>query len=144
MDGYQAIMDVLARMSRPDMKKIAEFAAAELHDVTNTAFEDESDPASGAKWVPLRRPRANSSITTILRASGHLRDTLTREGHEDGTAILGTNLVYGRIHQKGGDTGRGHKSHIPARPYLGIPEGFERSIMEDPYILGLLGVGGTP
>jgi phage virion morphogenesis protein len=143
MDGYRVILDALSRAAMPDMKKIAAFAAGELHDVSNTAFEDEADPATGVKWEPLKHPRRDGSVTTILRDHGMLHGSLTHEGYEDGTAVLGTNMVYGRIHQEGGDTGRGHKSHIPARPYMGIPKDFERHILNDPYILGLLGLGGT-
>ncbi|MCZ7599370.1 MAG: phage virion morphogenesis protein [Gammaproteobacteria bacterium] len=33
---------------------------------------------------------------------------------------VGTNLVYGAIHQFGGRAGRGHSVNIDARPYLGL------------------------
>jgi phage virion morphogenesis protein len=32
------------------------------------------------------------------------------------------NLKYARIHQLGGKAGRGRKTRLPARPYLGISE----------------------
>jgi phage gpG-like protein len=143
MDGYQVILDALSRAAKPDMKELAVFAAGELHDVSNTAFENEADPVAGGKWAPLKHPRPDGSVTTILRAHSILFDSLTEEGHEDGTAVLGTNMVYGRIHQKGGDTGRGHKSHITPRPYMGVPESFERHVLNDPYVLKLLGIGGA-
>lgn len=161
--GYQAVLDALSRASKPDIKKAADFAAGELHDISNTAFENEADPVTGAKWAPLKHPRPDGSLTTILRYHGQLHRTLTHEGHEDGTAVLGTIMVYGRIHQEGGKTGAhtitpynakalrfngrfakkvNHPgSNIPARPYMGIPRDFDR-IMNDPYILGLLGLGG--
>jgi phage gpG-like protein len=165
MEGYQKILDAFSRASKPDMKKIAGFAAAELHDASNTAFKDETDPASGAKWAPLKYPRPDGSVSTILRYHGLLIQSLTHEGRADGSAVLGTNLVYGRIHQEGGKTGAhtikprlmkalrfngryakkvNHPgSEVPARPYMGVPKDFERRVMDDPYILGLLKLGGT-
>jgi phage virion morphogenesis protein len=165
-DGFQAVLDALSRAAKPDMKRIADFAAGELHDISNTAFENEADPVTGAKWEPLKHPRPDGSVTTILRHHGMLHKTLTHEGHEDGRAVLGTNMIYGRIHQKGGKTGAhtitpkrkkalrfngrfakkvNHPgSAIPARPYMGVPEDFVRSVFDDPYIRRLLGLGETP
>lgn len=34
------------------------------------------------------------------------------------TAEIGPSAVYGRIQELGGDTGRGHRTHLPARPYV--------------------------
>jgi len=39
-----------------------------------------------------------------------------------GKAIIGTSLVYARIHQLGGKAGRNKKVKIPARPYLLVQE----------------------
>jgi phage virion morphogenesis protein len=165
MDGYQAILKALSRTAKPDMKRMADFAAGELHDVSNTAFENEADPVTGVKWAPLKFPRPDGSVTTILRHHGLLRASLTHEGYGDGTAVLGTNLVYGRIHQEGGKTGAhtitpkrtqalrfngrfakkvNHPgSEVPARPYMGVPGEFDQRVLEDPYILKLLNLGGT-
>jgi phage virion morphogenesis protein len=35
---------------------------------------------------------------------------------------VGSDSVYAGIHHYGGDTGRGHKTHIDARPVLGVNE----------------------
>jgi phage virion morphogenesis protein len=35
---------------------------------------------------------------------------------------VGTDIVYAAIHQFGGETGRGNKTIIPARPFLGVRE----------------------
>jgi len=32
--------------------------------------------------------------------------------------VIGSNVIYSRIHQLGGMAGRGHKVKIPARPFL--------------------------
>jgi len=33
-------------------------------------------------------------------------------------AEIGPTAVYSRIQELGGDTGRGHRSHLPPRPYI--------------------------
>ncbi len=47
---------------------------------------------------------------------------------------IGTNLIYAGIHQFGGQAGRGHKTTIPARPYLLFQDAdidyFERLLLE--------------
>jgi phage gpG-like protein len=159
LDRYQDIMNALEKASKPDIQKIADFAAGELHDISNTAFEQEADPVTGTKWEPLKSPRPGGSI---LRRHSILYQSLTHAGSADGTAVLGSNMVYARIHQEGGKTaaheirpvhakalhfnGRFARkvqhpgSTIPARPYMGIPRDFERRLLNDPYILKLLGV----
>jgi phage gpG-like protein len=156
-DQYKEILNALDKAANPDMKKIADFAAAELHDISNTAFEKEADPATGAKWKPLKSPRPDGSM---LRRKSILYASRTHLGFADGRAVLGSNIVYAGIHQEGGRTaaheirpvhakalrfngrfaGRVHHpgSTIPARPYMGIPKDFDRRILDDPYILGLL------
>lgn len=54
---------------------------------------------------------------------GVLTNTLNRRifaiMDSDGLACrVGTNVKYARIHEFGGMAGRGHKTRIPARPYL--------------------------
>jgi phage gpG-like protein len=162
LNKYQAIIEALSKASMPDMKKIADFAAAELHDISNTAFEKEADPVTGAKWKPLKSPRPNGSI---LRHHSILYQSLVHLGFADGKAVLGSNMVYARIHQEGGKTAaheirpvhakalrfNGHfakkvrhpGSTIPARPYMGIPQDFDRRFLNDPYILDLLNMRKT-
>jgi len=46
-----------------------------------------------------------------------IREEVTRE--VGGVrAVVGTGLIYSRIHEYGGRAGRGHAAVIPARPYL--------------------------
>jgi phage gpG-like protein len=159
-DQYREILSALAKAAKPDIKKIADFAAAELHDISNTAFEQEADPVTGAKWKPLQSPNPKGSM---LRRHSILYNSRTHIGFADGRAVLGSNMVYARIHQEGGRTaahdirpvqakalrfngrfaGKVHHpgSTLPARPYMGIPRDFERRLLTDPYVLGLLGVG---
>jgi phage virion morphogenesis protein len=164
-DQYQEILDFLAKAAKPDIKKIAGFAASELHDISNTAFEQEADPVTGEKWKKLKSPRSDGTTTSILRHHSTLYGSLTDQGFADGRAVLGSNMVYARIHQEGGKTaahdirpvqGRALRfngrfasrvhhpgSTIPARPYMGIPKDIDRRILNDPYILDLLNMRTT-
>jgi phage virion morphogenesis protein len=144
--SYKEILDALSKASMPDLEAIARFAGGELSDISAKAFRTESDPASGAKWAAIK-PREKSAkhpgtTSPILRDRGHLMDSLTYEAFGDGSVLFGSNMVYARIHQQGGAAGRGHKSLIPARPYMGVPQDFDRRILNDPKMLDLLGLAG--
>jgi len=139
---YQAIQDALAKASMPDLRKIALFARDELDFITKMkAFAKEQDPVTKQKWEPLAKPRARDGATNpILQDHGQLKRSLTGEAYPDGSVIYGSRMVYARIHQEGGAAGRGKRSLIPARPYLGVPHGFDRQILNDPHIQGILGL----
>lgn len=87
---------------------------------TEARFEAETGP-DGTAWA------AHSTATLLrrgplarkLRDRNHLYQSLTYSSGRLQTAV-GTNRVYARIHQKGGQAGRGRKVTIPARPFLGI------------------------
>ncbi|MDR3355625.1 MAG: hypothetical protein LBO04_00345, partial [Spirochaetaceae bacterium] len=51
-DGeYQTIIDALARASAPALLQIAEAGGIALEKVSQKAFDDRADPATGAKWA---------------------------------------------------------------------------------------------
>lgn len=58
----------------------------------------------------------------VLRVrSGRLRSSIIGRAEQRGTEIIGvvgSNVIYARIHELGGRAGRGHRTIIPARPYL--------------------------
>jgi phage virion morphogenesis protein len=137
---FQAILDALSKAAMPDLKAIADFAGAELDYISKKAFEKEKDPVTGEAWEPLKHPRPDGSTNPILVAGGQLKRSLTWEAFPDGSVIYGSNMVYARIHQQGGQAGRDQKSLIPARPYMGVPQDFDRRILNDPAVLKLLGL----
>lgn len=57
--------------------------------------------------------RIGGSLARSVRADQAQRITRSRWQVETGPRI-----IYGRIQELGGDTGRGHHTHLPARPYL--------------------------
>lgn len=101
---------------------------------TRHRFEEGRGP-DGAAWAESGRAKAEGGRTLVDR--GHLRDSITHR--VEGTAVrVGTNRVYGGIHQFGGviegksgplkfrTPGGGFATvksvEIPARPYLGLSE----------------------
>lgn len=114
---------------------------------THRRFVSQTSP-EGAKWSPLnpdyKRLKRNRRILT---ESGRLRDSInSRPGRDE--VRVGTNVVYGAIHQFGGVI-KPKGSHlvfrlasglvmaksvtIPARPYLGISAEDEVEIAEVVY-----------
>lgn len=55
-------------------------------------------------------------ITGTLRRS--IKTNVIKEGTRT-RAIIGSNVIYARIHEFGGQAGRGRSVRIPARPYIG-------------------------
>ena len=140
---FKAILDALEKASNSDKEQLAWFMGEELRDISYKAFEDEADPVTGIKWKGIQPrghgARQRGSTTTILRDHNNLYESLTHNDSSEGT-VFGSHMVYARIHQKGGETGRGHRTLIPARPYMGVPKDFDRRILNDPAILKLLGL----
>jgi phage gpG-like protein len=132
-----------------------------LKNVSREAFQKQADPATGEKW----KERRDGSITRkLLVQRGTLKSSISMNAFPDGSAIIGSNLVYSRIHQEGGRT-KAHDikprnakalrfngiyrrlvhhpgSEIPARPCLGVPKDFERQFFDGPAIKELLGMAG--
>ena len=57
----------------------------------------------------------------ILIDTVHLKNSINYQAIANGVEV-GTNTVYGLIHQMGGMAGRGRKVRIPARPYLVVQD----------------------
>ena len=111
-------------------------------------FDAEEDP-QGRKWEPSGRASEEGGQT--LTNIGRLRDSIDRVATPD-KVMVGSNLPYARIHQKGGKTSphvirpkrkkalafggvvRKKVNHpgsdIPARPYLGISDDDREEIMD--------------
>ena len=81
------------------------------------------------KWASLKPAtlKAKAPKTKILIDSAHLMGSVTFKESRDRLDV-GTNLIYGRIHQLGGQAGRGLATTIPARPYQVFQESDVRVI----------------
>lgn len=120
--GWTFTIDGLAKNAgntAPLMRRIS----GDMMDAVEENFEREGRP----KWKSLAestiesRKRQKKWPGKILQIGGGrgLAGSITPR-YSAKEAIVGTNLIYARIHQKGGMAGRGRKVKIPARPYLTI------------------------
>ena len=142
-----------ARRLSPAFKNIGE----ELLRSTRERFEQQVDP-EGHRWQRLKmstrlRKRLLGLSSKTLIERGYLRDSIRYQADSNGVRI-GTNRIYGAIHQLGGRTsahvikpknkkalswpgarnpvkGVHHPgSNIPARPFLGVSAQDKERILE--------------
>ena len=104
-------LDLAATDLEPAMRKIAGTLLAE----TQFNFLDEGRPG----WTPSLAAQERDGQT--LQDTGRLMGSVSTD-HDDRQAAVGTNVVYGAIHQCGGKTGRNESVELPARPFLPQPE----------------------
>ena len=105
---------------RPALDEIGQRLATSVVE----RFERETAP-DGAPWRPSRRAEDEGGQT--LTDSARLRQSIVHAASAR-EAVVGTNLVYGAIHQLGSDPAGGRPSGIPARPYLGLDGADEATI----------------
>lgn len=90
-------------------------------------FREQGSPAGS--WAPLaastiQRGRGGAGRKILIR-SARLKNSMTYQ-IKGNQLTIGTNLVYARVQQEGGEAGRrppfkkqqGRRARIPARPYL--------------------------
>ena len=119
-----------AHLARLALYNAAKFGAL-LRDIGEDIVGDVHDNiraqrlADGSPMPQSTAARRRDGKT--LLDYGHLRDSYTYQ--LSGSSLqVGSNMVYAAIHHFGGDTGRGHKTHIDARPVLGVNAARERRI----------------
>ncbi len=112
---------------------------------THMRFVTQTDP-DGMAWRTLNEEYAKDKRNSrILTESGRLRDSINAQAGQDEVRV-GTNVIYGRIHQEGGTIVPKNATHLffriggalvaaksvtlPARPYLGISSDDETMIAE--------------
>ena len=147
MDPIQSALNAIAAIgARP--QAVLESIGNELHDRTVQRMDQGVDP-DGIRWESYAalNPLYEQDKKTdhILIESGALRADIHSE--VEGNALLvGTNLIYGAIHQfggliqpkgalqlsfvMGGELFHVDNVHIPARPYLGLGVGDEAAIID--------------
>lgn len=111
----RALQETLQRLERsaldltPAMRKIAGTLAHQVEE----NFETEGRP----RWTPSKRAASEGGQT--LQKTGRLASSIASD-YDARSATIGSNVVYARIHQLGGQAGRGRKVEIEARPYLPV------------------------
>lgn len=133
---------------RPALTDIGEYMVRETDD----RFTQERDP-EGNPWEPLklrtiygshrgRKYTKKGQLTKrfakyaarrkILTDTHRLRDSIVYQIVGD-AVVIGTNVVYGRVHQEGADfsiLSTRARVQIPARPYLGVNDENHREFNE--------------
>lgn len=96
---------------------------------TDNRFRDQKAP-DGSPWQDLKPATwKRKKNRKILTERTRLRGSLAYQAGPDRVEV-GTNVVYGAIHQFGGKAGRGGSAEIPTRPFLGINDADRREIGE--------------
>jgi phage virion morphogenesis protein len=131
LQGDDAALAVLAGyVSRArDARGMFEAIGASLVTSTQMRFERGAGP-DGSPWPPSIRALATGGKTLI--ESARLLRSITFDASDAGVAV-GTNVIYGAIHQLGGaivQPSRGATINMPARPYLGLDDDDEVEIVK--------------
>ena len=137
----------------PAFKNIGEALLRSTQDRFSSQVDPDGRPWQRLKASTMAAKAARGHSNKILRARGYLADTIRHQANEGGVRI-GTNRVYGAIHQFGGKTGAhvikpvrkkalawpggrhparsvNHPgSDIPARPFLGLSRQDRERILE--------------
>lgn len=119
---------VLGRLSEENIELIAYEVSLLIEDQTKLRIADEKTAPDGASWAPwsdgyaaTRKPHHSLLVDQGIPG---LLDSV--QSYATGLeAVVGTNLVYGAIHQFGSEDGT-----LPARPYLGLSAD-NRTAIED-------------
>ena len=115
-----------------DFRPLLENLGAEVESQTRRRISEEKASPEGAPWKPwtARYAATRHSGHSLLESQGDLLDSIQFLVEGDRVEI-GTNLIYGAIHQfGGGEVG----INIPPRPYLGVsPENTDdlEAILDD-------------
>lgn len=132
----------LRRLSITSLRPVANRIGEHLVSSTIRRFNEQRGP-DGTPWPPLaastvlgeirrsdrtrkgalrKRSQARLMRRKILIRTARLRNSISYR--VQGTEIaVGTNVIYGRIHQLGGEAGsKTRRVLIPARPFLGISD----------------------
>ncbi|MGL4986986.1 MAG: phage virion morphogenesis protein [Treponemataceae bacterium] len=117
---------------------VAGFFGEELLNETKDSFKKQEDPNTGKKWQPLKNPakkKRASSIGKILVDEGDLLRQIDYEATARGSLIVGSPLVYSRVHQNGFA-----KYSIPARSFLGMSKKKIETLLVSDKVHSLLGI----
>ena len=131
---FDATLDIeqaaaaLARLTAADFDVLAQGIGALVEDQTKRRIADDKTAPDGAPWADwsagyresMARPGRTNPRSLLVGSPSHLLHSIQSYTSGD-TVQVGTPLIYGAIHQFGGDPAQGH-APIPARPYLGLSD----------------------
>ena len=119
-EGLDRLNQRLSRITAglSDFRQLLADVGGVVESQTRRRISEEKASPEGAAWKPWTEAYAESRHGghSLLEGEGELLDSIQFLVEGDRVEI-GTNLIYGAIHQFGGaEVG----INIPARPYLGI------------------------
>ncbi|HDR1844054.1 TPA: phage virion morphogenesis protein [Pasteurella multocida] len=129
--AIQKLTGIANQLQHP--RKLYGLLGETLKKIHAARFETEVDP-TGKRWQALS-PRTKAlkakrgKSTKILRQDGYLADR-TAYNYDDKGVEFGSDAKYARLHQFGGNAGRGKKVKIPARPWLGVNAQDEQKLLK--------------
>ncbi|MCG8637058.1 MAG: phage virion morphogenesis protein [Desulfobacterales bacterium] len=108
----------LERLADEELGGLLDLIGSEVESQTRRRIESEKTDPQGKAWEDWSDSYKNSRHDgqSLLEGEGDLLDSITYELAGD-AVIIGTNLVYGAIHQLGGEA---VGIDITARAYLGL------------------------
>lgn len=122
--GFSEIQQRLLQISGADFSQLLDNVGALVESQTRRRIQEQKKGPDGTawrQWSPAYAARRRGGHS-LLQGEGHLMDSI--QYLRSGTTVeVGTNLVYGAVHQ------HGHKG-IPARPYLGLSSDDEAELVE--------------
>lgn len=128
VEGIPRVVEILSGVANFELDDLAYNIGALLESATQERIAEEKSGPGGEAW-PAWSPgyaATRHGGHSLLMGEGMLQGSI--QNHSEGpAAIVGTNLVYGAIHQFGGEE---VGSNIPARPYLGVSEQDGRDVEE--------------
>ncbi|WP_296639189.1 phage virion morphogenesis protein [Roseinatronobacter sp.] len=125
LQGIEGAARALGQLAETDIEDMAYNVGERLTQGAQERIATEKAAPDGTPWTAWsdRYARTRKDSQSLLVQSRDLMDATGN--HTTGTTVrVGNNLVYGAIHQMGGEIenawGRGISVTIPARPYLGV------------------------
>ena len=129
--GFYLALESQFKRSR-DTRGLMKSIADDLEASKEKNFTQQGrEPA----WKKLKQITIDARIAQkktpihILQISKVLRNSNSTR-YNNNIAVIGTNMPYARIHQKGGWAGKGRKVRIPARPFLQLTSQEQAAMMD--------------
>jgi phage virion morphogenesis protein len=86
---------------------------------TRKRFDSETSP-DGVRWQANAKSTRKFKIKKVLHGETLLLRDLYEHYEDNQGFTFGSNRIYARIHQLGGEAGKGHRVQLPARTFLGV------------------------
>jgi len=119
----------LDRLFSAGLQQVSTEIGSLVEDQTKRRIADDKTAPDGTPWADWSEDYAatrKAGVQSLLVGRGDLLGSIQNYTSGD-TIRVGTNLVYGAIHQFGS---AGAEGGIPARPYLGLSREDEREITD--------------